>query len=234
MPDDSSVPRFFEEAYARAVPQIARIRARLPQFASPPLRVHRVSQLDADLLDQELAELLVEPVRSALRTVRSSLEVAMEPELYLVLRLVLYKFSVYDRAATYGAMLQNLRYRNEWAHQRGLQSTARDAPLAPIQLALYPLLTIVAPYAYKRVKLHMSAHGFSDAPTDSQEYFVWSTLEHSLKAWNVVSLINFCLFLWNGKCVDANRVPYRRGPRARHAPHIRKPLAEPERLVRVP
>ncbi|WFD33660.1 peroxisome assembly protein (Peroxin-2) [Malassezia cuniculi] len=199
MTHDHRVPRFFEEAYARAAPQIANIRTQLPKFSSPPLRVHRVSQLDADLLDQELAELLAEPVRSALSAVRPNFETSMEPELYLALRLILFKFSVYDHAATYGAMLQNLRYRNEWAHQKGLQSTARDMPLAPIQLALYPLLTIVVPYAYKRTKMYMSKNAFADAPSDSQEYFIWNTLEHSMKAWNVLSLVNFCLFLWNGK-----------------------------------
>lgn len=199
MSDERRVPRFFEEAFRRAAPQIAEIRGQLPRFSTPPLHVHRVSQLDADLLDQELAELLADPVRAALRLVRPTFESNTEPELFLVLRLILYKFSVYDRGATYGAMLQNLRYRNEWAHQKGLQSTARDMPLAPMQLALYPLLTIVVPYAYKRARMYMSAHAYSDAPADSQEYFVWSMLEHSAKAWNVVSLINFALFLWNGR-----------------------------------
>lgn len=40
-----------------------------------------------------------------------------EPELLALLNLVLFKFSVYDSNATYGAQLQNLKYRNEWKHR---------------------------------------------------------------------------------------------------------------------
>ena len=111
-------PPFCEEAFRRAKPEVRAIRARLPSFSSPPLRVQRVGQLDAHLLDEELTNLLAEPVKSALRKVSPSLEKQCSAELYLLLRLVLYKFSIVDRGATYGAMLQNLRYRNEWAHKQ--------------------------------------------------------------------------------------------------------------------
>lgn len=33
-----------------------------------------------------------------------------------ILNLVLFKLSIYDSSATYGAQLQNLKYRNEWKH----------------------------------------------------------------------------------------------------------------------
>lgn len=115
-PAAEPAPAFYEEAFRRAQPQIDRIRARLPKFPSPELRVQRVGQLDANLLDQELAELLIEPVKAALRKASPALEKRRNEDIYLILRLILFKFSIYDHNATYGAMLQNLKYRNEWAH----------------------------------------------------------------------------------------------------------------------
>lgn len=115
--ESEPVPAFFEAAFHRAEPDIQSIRARLPSFPSPPLRVQRVGQLDADLLDQELADLLAEPVKAALRNVSPTLDKRRHDEIYLFLRLILYKFSIFDRSASYGAMLQNLKYRNEWAHR---------------------------------------------------------------------------------------------------------------------
>lgn len=46
------------------------IRAALPTFPSPPLRVSRVGQLDGALLDQELEGILAAPVWKALEGLR--------------------------------------------------------------------------------------------------------------------------------------------------------------------
>lgn len=108
---------FYEDAFARARSAIERVRTELPYFPSPPLRVQRIGQLDADLLDQELTDLLVQPVKAALRKASPLVEKRHSAEIYMLLRLVLYKFSIYDRGASYGAMLRNLKYRNEWAHK---------------------------------------------------------------------------------------------------------------------
>jgi len=108
---------FYEGAFVQASPEIERIRKDLPNFSSPELRVQRVGQLDSHLLDQELADLLTQPVKNALRKVSPKFEQRYNSELLVALRLILYKFSIYDRGATYGAMLQNLKYRNEWAHR---------------------------------------------------------------------------------------------------------------------
>ena len=108
---------FYEGAFVQASPEIERIRKDLPNFSSPELRVQRVGQLDSHLLDQELADLLTQPVKNALRKVSPKFEQRYNSEILVALRLILYKFSIYDRGATYGAMLQNLKYRNEWAHR---------------------------------------------------------------------------------------------------------------------
>ena len=72
-PADRAAPAFYEEAYARASSSVARIRDGLPSFPMPELRVQRVGQLDANLLDQELADLLAQPVTAALRRASPSL-----------------------------------------------------------------------------------------------------------------------------------------------------------------
>ncbi|WFD19398.1 peroxisome assembly protein (Peroxin-2) [Malassezia caprae] len=200
---DERTPAFYEAAFERARPQIERIRAQIPRFPAPVLRVQRVGQLDADLLDQELTDLLAEPLKAALQKVHPAQERQRHAELYLLLRLLLYKFSIYDRSASYGAMLQNLKYRNEWVHRahraHAGTSTARDAPLSPIQLGLYPLLTIVLPYLYGKGRSYMTSHQYDQAPRESPQFVVYSLADHAHRLWNLVALLNFALFLWNGK-----------------------------------
>lgn len=114
--------RFWTQASSSAAPHISSIRRRLPHFPSAPLRIQRVSQLDAELLDEELTTMLLEPLKASLAQIKSTLPDRWEPELLALLKLVLYKYSIVDRGASYGAMLQNLRYRNEWAHKGGRES----------------------------------------------------------------------------------------------------------------
>ena len=93
----------------------------------PPLaRVTRVGKLDAELLDQELVQVLQEPLNKALNLInvriylhsmtrnsancQSALKARFEPELALLIQLTLYKFSVWDAGASYGAKLQGLKY----------------------------------------------------------------------------------------------------------------------------
>ncbi|PKI85073.1 Pex2p [Malassezia vespertilionis] len=196
MADDAP---FYAPAYSHALPAIEAIRKRLPHFSSPVLRVQRVGQLDAELLDQELTDLLAEPVKTALRNVAPSMDTQYADEIYVLLRVVLYKFSIYDRSASYGAMLQNLKFRNEWAHRSGLQSTAVDAPLRGLQLVLYPFATILFPYLYRKSKAYMREYGYDNAPADAPEFVAWSIAEQGQRAWNILSFVNFALFLWNGR-----------------------------------
>lgn len=39
-----------------------------------------------------------------------------------LLRVTILKMSLFERGATYGASLQNLKYRNEWLHSDGCTS----------------------------------------------------------------------------------------------------------------
>ncbi|SNX81638.1 related to peroxisome assembly protein car1 [Melanopsichium pennsylvanicum] len=192
-------PPFYHAASSAAALSIASIRSSLYKFPTPILKIQRVNQLDAELLDRELAELLLDPVKKALGSIRSTLASDLEPELLLLLKLALFKFSIVDRGASYGSMLQNLKYRNEWAHRGALQSTARDQPLSRLQLTLYPLLTIVAPYLGSKWQHHMTSLSYSDMPNNDPRRLLWKLTDASQRVWSALVLANFSVFLADGK-----------------------------------
>lgn len=145
---------FWAAAADHAAPAVRAERRALRrgQAAAPPLRIARVGQLDAELLDDELQTMLLAPLRSALDTIRTGLAHRFQPELMLLLRLALFRLAICrSQAATYGAAMHNLRYRNEWAHGSSLPAGARDAPLSTVQKVAYPIVTAILPYAHARL-----------------------------------------------------------------------------------
>lgn len=141
MSDSPSTPPFWELAWRNAQPRLQSIQASLDGLPIVPPRIARVGQLDSELLDQELLNVLKEPIIKALGVIRVSLlnidhllsmlmldkqlayETMFEPELSLVIAATLYKFSMWDQGATYGAKLQDLKYRV--AHSSGVRKLAR-------------------------------------------------------------------------------------------------------------
>ncbi|OBZ76082.1 Peroxisomal biogenesis factor 2 [Grifola frondosa] len=77
-------------------------------ISSPSPRIVRVGQVDAELLDQELVQLLKEPLIKALGIANSALKAKFEPELTLLIHLILYKFSLVVLSVELGALLQLL------------------------------------------------------------------------------------------------------------------------------
>jgi peroxin-2 len=116
-----------ENAWEAASPKLAAIQNSLGLAQPPEQRVVRVGQLDAELLDKELAQVLQEPITKALslasvcdlhknshlrtdQLLKHTLKARIEPELNLLVQLLLYKLSVWDSGGSYGAKLQDLRY----------------------------------------------------------------------------------------------------------------------------
>lgn len=62
----SSLPPALEDAWRSAQPQLTQARAELSATCPIHPRIIRVGQLDAELLDQELAQLIQEPITKAL------------------------------------------------------------------------------------------------------------------------------------------------------------------------
>ncbi|KAI5864739.1 Pex12 amino terminal region-domain-containing protein [Durotheca rogersii] len=104
----------------------------------------RVGQVDAELLDEDLVTQLRDQVGEALKYFGANIKDDWSAEILLALRLVLFKLSVWDHDATYGAALQNLRYTD----------ARRDGPVlvppSKWQKSLYGLITVGGKYGWTK------------------------------------------------------------------------------------
>ncbi|ORY90190.1 Pex12 amino terminal region-domain-containing protein [Leucosporidium creatinivorum] len=222
-----NLERFWHPPPASLATELPAIRSSLAQFPSPQLSVSRVAQLDADLLDHELEGILGAPVWKAMEGIRAPGRRSWEPEMMAMLRIAVLKMSLYDRGATYGAGLQNLKYRNEWKHQEGgLQSTAIDSSLLPIQKAAYMTLLVLPSYLYSRIRDRMLSSSWSDEDLPRSWLFLldlrrglvkrrreeddgqwgrewkrvaWEVLSLGEKLGAIAALVNFLVFLYDGR-----------------------------------
>jgi peroxin-2 len=133
----------------------------------------RVGQVDAELLDEELN---------------------WTPEILLSLRLILFKLSIWDQNASYGAHLQGLRYTDA-------RSTAPNRPSPkPWQKAAYGLITIGGRYAWKKWEEYLlSAQEDYTRPESPQLKLLSFLTERLNSAHDVASLASFLVFLVNGR-----------------------------------
>lgn len=104
----------------------------------------RVGQIDAELLDEELLELLKGQVGEALKYFGSHLRDDWSEEILLAMRLVLFKLSIWDHGASYGAALQNLKYTD------ARSKTRKNAPPTTWQKLLYGAFTVTGRYGWNK------------------------------------------------------------------------------------
>lgn len=105
----------------------------------------RVGQVDAELLDVELLDILKEQVCDALKYFGGGhLHDDWSAEILLALRAVMFKLTVWDHDATYGAALQNLKYTD--ARRQG----PILRPPSKTQKSLYGLVTVFGNYAWTK------------------------------------------------------------------------------------
>ncbi|KAF8929973.1 Vacuolar protein sorting-associated protein 41 [Haplosporangium bisporale] len=190
---------FWEPDWKSVQAPLSALRRQLASFPSPPLRIMKVSQLDAELLDDELLETMKEQLWSAFALFKPTFKDKFKPELTLALNLIMYKFSVYDMGATYGSQLQNLVYRNERKHSGGLQSTATDAHLTKTQKIVYGVVTVGGQYVMERVNGIVTEQGWGELPEDNIKRKAWNLLQKGTSAFKIFSLVNFLAFLYAGK-----------------------------------
>ncbi|KAF7727159.1 peroxisome assembly protein (Peroxin-2) [Apophysomyces ossiformis] len=160
-PVETSLPEWKTD-WKQIQPALRKVRRSMAALRTSSLKVMRVSQLDSDILDLELVDILKEQLWNAFSLFKPNFKESFEPELLAILNLVLFKLSIYDSSATYGAQLQNLKYRNEWKHGGTLESIAKDAPLTKTQKILYGLLTVGGQYAWSRGNRIITARGWSE------------------------------------------------------------------------
>ncbi|KAI1258473.1 Pex12 amino terminal region-domain-containing protein [Xylariaceae sp. FL1019] len=104
----------------------------------------RVGQVDAELLDEDLIQQLRDQVGDALKYLGPNIRDDWSAEILLALRAILFKLTVWDHDATYGAALQNLKYTD----------ARRDAsvisPPSRWQKSLYGLVTVAGKYGWTK------------------------------------------------------------------------------------
>jgi peroxin-2 len=154
---------------------------------------YRVGQVDAELLDEELLVLLKDQAGEALKYFGTHLADEWSQEISLALRAILFKLSMWDHDASYGAVLQNLRY-----------TDARSKSLVPIrptrwQKTLYGAFTVVGRYGWEKWESWLLDHGAGySTPSDTIQLIVrltsWLSTTHSIAAF-----VSFLIFLVNGR-----------------------------------
>jgi peroxin-2 len=153
----------------------------------------RVGQVDAELLDEELLELLKRQVGEGLKYFGTHIQDDWSAEIMFALRAVLFKLSVWDHDATYGAALQNLKFTDARANGPDLVSPSKW------QKALYGLLTVGGRYAWTRWEdwLVDNDNGY-DEPSPTLRKM--SRLSDAISTiHSTAAFASFLVFLVNGK-----------------------------------
>ncbi|KAJ4478276.1 peroxisomal biogenesis factor 2 [Lentinula aciculospora] len=185
----------WEDVWNNAQSNIPSMQDALRSLNSPRSRVIRVGQLDSELLDLELVNLLVEPLRKALSLVDTSLQHRFDAEMHLLTQLVLYRLSVWSTGASYGAKLQGLRYATPASGSRKLAPSGLPQQL----LLMHGALTIVAPYFHNRIRAYGLSKAWPDAPSSDRRRKLWDLLVTLESSYALLGLTSFVVFLWNGQ-----------------------------------
>ncbi|KAI9669274.1 MAG: peroxisome assembly protein (Peroxin-2) [Trizodia sp. TS-e1964] len=144
----------------------------------------RVGQVDSELLDEELLELLKSQVGDSLKYFSTHLREEWSAEINFFLRAILFKLTMWDHNATYGAALQNLRYTDA----RG-QSSLYATP-SKWQKGLYGLFSVGGRYAWAK---------WEDWIHKSSIYLLSNISSKIYTSYSVLSFASFLIFLINGR-----------------------------------
>ena len=138
-----------------------------------------------------------------------------DPELALIIQLALYKLSVWDSGATYGAKLQDLRYRVPstpgtvltgaspilpWLPRNTHPNTNAAAGLPRSRLLLHGFLTVLVPYIHTRLRNNAMSNAWPEAPSSDRRRKLWDWMTSIESTHTALSLVSFVVFLWNGRC----------------------------------
>ena len=153
----------------------------------------RVGQVDAELLDEDLLNQFKGQVGEALKYFGTQLQIDYSAEILLALRAVLFKLTIWDHNASYGASLQGLRY-----------SDARDKSLArppprKWQKIVYGLITVLGRYGWGKWEDYLlDADAGYEEPSPVVKKL--SSLTSGLSSLHsVTAMASFLNFLYNGQ-----------------------------------
>lgn len=165
----------------------------------PPFRV---SQVDAELLDEELLTLLKDQVGEAFKYYSTSWREDYSSEILLALRAILFKLSIWDHEASYGATLQGLKYVD------ARSSAIVPPPPTRLQKASYGLLTVFGRYAWEKWEAYLISQSTSDeyyyttpsSTAQTQRLELLSRLTSlASTTHSIAAFASFLVFLVNGR-----------------------------------
>ncbi|XP_030612686.1 peroxisome biogenesis factor 2 isoform X1 [Archocentrus centrarchus] len=171
-----------------------------PDFdVNPQTPVLRISQLDALELDSALEQLVWTQFSLCFQNCRPGLLTPLEPELRLLLHLLLWRFTLYSNSATVGQSLLSLRYHSKFS------LSPRYRPLSPRQKLGLAVLTAGPRWLQERSHSLLPCLGLSSQGSVPERDS--GLLQEGLrKALTLVSgiikftnLINFLGFLRSGR-----------------------------------
>ncbi|KAB5549994.1 Pex12 amino terminal region-domain-containing protein [Coniochaeta sp. 2T2.1] len=211
------------EARAAALAQqsASELRARIAATQSPLLRrigdstlslwdtissregtrpAFRVGQVDAELLDEELVSLLQGQVGDALKYFGGvggqggTIKDDWEAEILLALRAVLFKLTIWDHDATYGAALQNLRYTD------ARRDTSVLVPPSRWQKGVYGIVTVGGKYAWTKWENWLLDHQDNGYDEPSPRVKKLARLSETVGTVHAVAAFgSFVVFLLHGR-----------------------------------
>ncbi|XP_071946083.1 peroxisome biogenesis factor 2-like [Antedon mediterranea] len=143
----------------------------------------RVSQLDSSELDNEILQIIKAQLSNVFKFLKSDFLPRFEPELNTIIRLLIWKYSVLSNDATLGQQMLNLKYRN----------AANFSPLQTRQRWLFGVVLVGLKWVQER------STELSALTRETAFSWVIRFLNMAEKLLKVASLVNFLIFLRNGK-----------------------------------
>ncbi|KAL9621394.1 MAG: hypothetical protein Q9160_004154 [Pyrenula sp. 1 TL-2023] len=156
--------------------------------------LHRVSQVDAELLDEELITLFKSQVHEALKFYGPNFESDWTDEISFLLRAILFKLSIWDHNASYAAALQNLVYTD------ARSTSPTKPPPSRAQKAAYGSLTVLGYYAWTKWTAYLSSiENYDDSPQSSYVLILSRLTTRLSTTHSIASFLSFIAFLLNGR-----------------------------------
>jgi peroxin-2 len=167
--------------------------------AIPYLKIMRSCQLDSIIIDKEIFSILKELFLKIFEVYKPSFRDKYQFEIKFFINLLIYRFSVLESKPTYGCKLQNLKYRNEMAHSSKYSMFNGTTDLSKEQKLMYFALKVLTPYLYEKFNEYMTSHGWSEYSNRNPKKKLWKLFQSLEKIYKLSSLLNFYIFLYNGK-----------------------------------
>ncbi|TAQ83221.1 hypothetical protein B7494_g8452 [Chlorociboria aeruginascens] len=153
----------------------------------------RVGQVDAELLDEELLDLLKGQVGEGLKYLGPHIQDDWSAEIMLMLRAVLFKLTIWDHDSTYGAALQNLKFTD--AREKGPVLL----PPSRWQKTVYGLVTVGGKYAWARWENWLLDHDDGDGEPGPTLRRLSRLSDAISSIHSAAALASFVVFLLNGR-----------------------------------